>query len=455
MFKCSVVIFRRDYRLNDNLTIKVASEMSDMIVPIFIFTPEQVQHNDYMSQRSLNFLIDSLIELKESLHKYNAHLSIFFGDNIKTMEKLQKQLDFDAVFEMADHTPYAITRSNAILKFCNVYKKKYFAIDDVTLWPMGTCMKKSAYVKFTPFWKFSNGLSPPARPWVSVPKCRWHSKAFANEFKNWKSLAVEKYAENVISGGRQNGLTLIKKLDHLQQYSKTRDFPFLPTSRLSAHLHFGTVSVREVYWRIRDLFGPRHGLLQQLVWREFYMYIIRFKNNDYSKRPVTMKLYNSLTRLWTTKHLDAWKMGKTGCPIVDAGMRQLNKTGWMHNRLRMIVAQFLIFYLRVHWKHGEKYFSQQLVDIDYCNNLGGWLWCSGQEIHSNPWYRIFSMDAQSKRYDPDTKFIKQWCPELEAVSPKHIHQWHLYYSEYDTDYKPLITNLKGRRAETIEMIKKL
>jgi deoxyribodipyrimidine photo-lyase len=218
-------------------------------------------------------------------------------------------------------------------------------------------------------------------------------------------------------GGRREALRLLRRFGKIAtKYKTARDNLYIDgTSHLGPHLHFGTVSPREVYH-----FVGAPEFRKQLYWREFYMYISNYVAPDYSKISWTLPKFNRVK--WQTNNtaLNRWKSGKTGIPIVDAGMRELVNSGHMHNRARMICAMYLIHYLGIHWREGERWFAQNLMDYSYANNYGGWVWCAGVEVHSNPYFRIYSMEQQNKRFDPDCIYIKKWCPELREQTPKEI-----------------------------------
>lgn len=444
----SLFIFRRDLRLQDNLGLQKACAESSVVYPVFILTPEQIVDNPLVSVRAVCFMLECLVDLDAALQLYNSRLSVFFGENVQVVQALIARHNIDAVYECADHTPYARKRSRQLESLC-----QYVPVDDVTLHPMGDCLRANGepYLKYTPFLRHASSLPLPPRPKI---KSNLHFQTLEEGTVDLLQTSMPNAPARFVRGGRKEGLRLLKQIQSKQrQYAATRNDPNLPTTAMSAYLKFGAVSIREMYWTVADA-GIR-ALLPQLYWREFYLYIVRYKNTTYSRKSMTLPKMNDV-KLWSFNRewLDRWKNGMTGCPIVDAGMRQLKQSGWMHNRLRMIVAQFLIFYLRIHWKHGEQHFCRELVDIDYCNNLGGWMWCAGSEVHSNPWYRVFSMDQQSKKYDPEGHYIRRWCPELQGVPAADLHQWHTRHTQHAVDYPaPIFPNLKERRQDTLRLFR--
>jgi deoxyribodipyrimidine photo-lyase len=284
------------------------------------------------------------------------------------------------------------------------------------------------YQVFTPFFrKYGMGEVP-------HPRCNYIAKLKKRLWKGRaiKSEIIEMHTENniIVRGGRKNALAILERIKRgeFKKYNATRELPSLDngTTKLSAYLRFGCVSVREVYWAIASVHGKKHDLIRELYWRSFYDQIAWWFPRvlqGKSLRPA----YDNIVWSQNKNGFDAWKRGKTGFPIVDAGMRQMNATGWMHNRLRMIVASFLIKDLRIDWRKGEEYFASKLVDFYEPSNNGGWQWSSGSGADSQQYNRVFNPWLQSARYDPECKFIKKWIPELADVDKKDIHTWYDSY----------------------------
>ena len=259
------------------------------------------------------------------------------------------------------------------------------------------------------------------------------SYPIVNNFKNYytdhiiSEYSPEKllstYNENIFfHGGRRNGLTILKNIKEFKEYAQTRDIPAFPTTGLSAHNKFGTLSIREVYYSIKDVLGASHPLIKQLYWRDFYTQIADHFPHVFGHN--FLKKYKKLAWRNNTEHFKRWCTGTTGFPIVDAGMRQLNATGWMHNRARMIVASFLTKDLLIDWRWGEFYFAKQLADYDPAVNNGNWQWAASTGCDAQPYFRIFNPWIQQKNFDPQCTYIKQWVPELFDIPPKVIHTLH-------------------------------
>jgi deoxyribodipyrimidine photo-lyase len=279
----------------------------------------------------------------------------------------------------------------------------------------------SYYSIFTAFYKKAVMFN------VQDPAKQQNGDWFNSAIKNSESTAIftkilsKKNKQIAMSGGRKEGLHILKQLETLKNYNHDRDYPAITTSHLSAHLKFGTISVRETYHAIIEHLGRRHPLLRQLYWRDFFTHIGYHKPTVFGH--AYHEKYNKLRWNNDKKLFAAWCAGTTGFPIVDAGMRELNTTGFMHNRVRMIVASFLVKDLHINWLWGEKYFAQQLVDYDPAINNGNWQWCASTGCDAQPYFRIFNPWLQQKKFDRDCSYIKKWIPELRDYDNKIIHNY--------------------------------
>ena len=226
----------------------------------------------------------------------------------------------------------------------------------------------------------------------------------------------------------------------------------IETSSLSAYIKFGCVSIREVYERFARKYGKFHELVRQLIWRDFYAHLLYFYPQSLGQ--LHSEKMKELDWSKSRSHLEAWKRGETGVPLVDAGMRQMNETGYMHNRVRMLVATYLTKILHINWLEGEKYFAQKLVDYDVASNSGNWQAVVGGGVYAMPWFRVMSPWAQSEQYDPDCIYIKTWVEELANLEPKIIHKWYKYCktSEYNNIYKCPIVEYKEEKAVFMKMM---
>jgi deoxyribodipyrimidine photo-lyase len=300
---------------------------------------------------------------------------------------------------------------------------------------------KKPYLVFTVFYNKSK-QNPIQKPHTARVHNFFHGTIKCSETENIYHKILADHNKNIaVNGGHENALKILHNLPDLKDYADTRDIPWLDTSHLSAHLKFGTISVREVYYAIVEKLGAQHPLLRQLYWRDFFTHIAFHFPTVFGH--AFNKKYDSLQWNYNTKFFNAWCNGTTGFPIVDAGMRQLNTTGFMHNRVRMIVASFLTKDLHISWLKGEKYFAQNLVDYDPAVNNGNWQWCASTGCDAQPYFRIFNPWLQQKKFDPDCMYIKKWVPELKNEKPSVIHSWFKDKSPIIRDYpRPIVDHGK-------------
>jgi len=445
----SVFIFTRDLRLVDNTSLNNALQMSDKVLPIFILTPEQLVKNKFKSNNCIQFMMESLTELNEDLLKKNSRLFLFYDKPKNCLENLLSEQKIDAVFMNIDYTPYAKARSDIYRNICQRYNVAFFEYEDYVLCSVKGVLKSdnTPYVKFTPYYNKAKKIKI-----QDIDKKKYNNfisgiTSLKHEFKKNLNIFYE-HNELVIKGGRKNALKILSKMSDFKDYKKTRDYPLLDTTRLSPYLKFNVVSIREVYH-----LASSNELIKQLYWRNFYM-MIMYHFPHVIGNP--MKIHYDIKWDNDNSLLNLWKEGKTGFPIVDAGMRQLNTIGWMHNRLRMITSNFLVKILHIDWRLGEKYFAQKLVDYDPANNNGGWQWSASTGSDSQPYFRIFNPWRQSEKFDKETLYIKKWIPELLNIPSKDIHKWYKTYLIYNnqTKYpKPIIEDLQKEIKKTLKMYK--
>lgn len=425
-YQKTIFLFRRDLRLDDNTALFAACKASATVIPCFIFDPQQVgNNNSYASSNAIQFMIVSLQDLQKQLKTKQGKLYLFYGSPITTLEQIIKEQKIDAIFFNRDYTPFSIRRDKKISTLCKKYDVACIMHDDYLLNAPEIIVKKNGepYSIFTPYWKNASQNS------VSKPTACTKHHFFNDSINNTQSDAIFKKILPTINkaiaqkGGRAQALIICKHLDQFRDYKKTHDTPSLATTGLSAYIKFGTVSIREVYYHMLEKIGrsAHDGLLRQLYWHDFYYQIVYhfphvLSSNFHEK-------YNKLIWSYNKKHFALWCQGMTGFPIVDAGMRQLNQTGFMHNRMRMIVASFLTKDLLINWRWGEQYFAQHLVDYDPCVNNGNWQWAASTGCDPQPYFRIFNPWLQQKKFDPDCAYIKTWVPELRNINNKTIHNW--------------------------------
>lgn len=450
----TLFIFRRDLRLSDNKGLIYATKTNENILPIFIFTPEQIEdENKFKSENAIQFMIESLKELDTDLRARGSKLHIFYDDNIKILKHIVKTISVKNIVFNMDYTPYALKRDKSIQKFCNENNITCTQIEDYLLADIGTFKKSDGepYTIFTPF--KNNGMK------FKIDKPDKSQIKNLTKTDKLKESGYIRYQENpdiLLNGGRTIGLKVLNKVKKQNNYNKNRNTVSIETSQLSAPIKFGCISIREVYWKIRTELGASNELLSQLFWREFYYYIAYYfpdvlKGKNYNTR------YDNIEWIYNTSQFKKWCNGETGYPIVDAGMRQLNQTGYMHNRARLITSNFLNRMLGMDWRKGEKYYAQQLSDYDPAVNNGNWQWIASTGVDPKPYFqRLFNPMIQSEKFDPDAKYIKEWLPELKDIPAKELHNWSDHYQKYDLkdiDYVKPMVDYKEARARSVKMYK--
>lgn len=445
----SVHIFTRDLRIDDNSSLNKLSEINDKdgIYPVFIFTPEQVDKNKFKSDNAVQFMVECLHDLNESVDK---KLGLFYGDFTTIIKSIISKNKPKIISITKDYTPYAVKREKTLEKICKDYKIKCLITEDYCL---NSPNDTKLYQKYTPYKNVVLMLNKPRLP-------KSASLKFTNIDGNYSFEKASKlYTKNDkinLHGGRKNALTQLNKIQDQKQYEKTRNKLEKSTSELSAFIKFGCVSIREVYHHIKKTLKDSKGLISQLIWRDFYFQLGYGFPHVLKGKPLKEK-YDKIKWDNSISKFNKWKEGKTGFPIVDAGMRQLNETGYMHNRARLITASFLVKTLLIDWRKGEKYYATKLYDYDPLVNNGNWQWVSSSGADSQPYFRIFNPWLQSKNHDPKCTYIKKWIPELKDVEPKIIHNWYKYYNTeaYKKKYISPMVEFDKQKQKVLDAYKKI
>ncbi len=447
----SIFIFRRDFRIKDNTalnnSLNYALNNSTKIYPIFIFNPEQIDSkvNSYKSNNSVQFMIESLLELSKDIK-----ITFCYGHIENVLNDIIKHNKIDSIYANTDYTPYSVKREKLIEKICKKHDIKHNYYHDITLFEPNTIKtsSNSIYQKFTPFYRYA------LHEKVREPTSKiLHSNIISTPHTKY-SISKDKlkkfYKENKdihVHGGRNNALKILHNMNHFNKYEKMRNVMHINTTNLSAYLKFGCVSIREAFHTMVSKFGKKHPLVRQLIWREFY-YHLGYGFIDRFGKSLKPR-YDRIKWVNSSSLFKKWKEGKTGFPIVDACMNQINKTGFMHNRGRLIASSFLIKNLMIDWRYGEKYFARNLVDYDVLVNQGNWQWSSGSGADSQPFFRVFNPSRQSERYDSDAIYIKKWLPQLKDIEPKHLHDWETYHEEYNLKeinyWKPIVSYADSKK----------
>jgi deoxyribodipyrimidine photo-lyase len=400
-------------------------------------------------------MIESLDDLQSNIHKQRGNLNTFYGENDTVIKKLINKWKIEAVYFNADITPYAKKRDQSIVKLCEKMKVECVTGQDYYLYEPNAVVTGAGdyYTKFTPYYNKVLHIK------VDGPKYpRQFHFTDVDDSNITITDAYLKFTEPnqdiLVNGGRENGLKIVNDIGNFKSYGKTRNELDTQTTHLSAYLKFGNISVRETYEKMKSKLGLNSDLLRQIIWREFYAQLL-YHNPQVLGNPLKEK-YDKIKWDKNTKHLNAWKAGMTGFPIVDAGMREMNATGYMHNRARLITASFLIKTLLITWEDGEKYFSQHLTDYDPASNNGNWQWVASTGADSQPYFRIFNPWSQSEKYDTDAEYIKKWIPELQSVPAKAIHNWNNEWEKYaEVKYPKPIVDYEKQRKLALDMYKKV
>ncbi len=415
-------IFRRDLRVQDNTALRAALESAAEVVTCFIFNDAQVKPHPYRSANGLAFMIESLEELAKDIERRGGRLLVLHGAHEAVVEKLIRELSIDAVFFNRDYTPFSRARDEAIANTCKRLNIACNTFGDALLVEPETFAKDDGrpYTVYTPFFKKASKL-PVQKP-TGDPKGKLSpASGYAGKTVSPRDFWPEESAPQRLSiGGRSHGLAVLSSIKDFREYEEKRNLPAVRgTTLLASHHKFGTVSIRESYHAIASAFGPGHTLIRELYWRDFFTHIgFHF---PHVFRGSFHKMYDKLKWSNNKALFSAWCNGRTGFPIVDAGMRELVQTGFMHNRVRMIVASFLVKDLHISWRKGEEFFAQHLTDFDPAVNNGSWQWAASTGCDAQPYFRIFNPWLQQSRFDPACEYIKRWVPELKDLSPKYIH----------------------------------
>ena len=400
--------FRRDLRLNDNCGLYHALKSSKNVLPIFIFDDDILSKLPKDDAR-VTFIHQELENINNNLKKVGSSLAVFKGKPKEIYQELSAKYNIDTVFTNHDYEPYAKTRDLEIKDFLASKEIGFKTYKDQVIFERNEIVKQdgTAYKVYTPY----------SKKWLE-----------ALQFKGLQFYPSEENLGNFIKNKNHSFLSLseigftvsnIKVASYkvssklIDDYEETRNFPAKDaTSKLGTHLRFGTVSIRKMVEKAQK--SNNITFLKELIWREFFMQILwHFPHTvNASFKPK----YDRIIWRNNEKEFDAWCKGQTGYPLVDAGMRELNKTGFMHNRVRMLVGSFLCKHLLIDWKWGEAYFAEKLHDYEMASNVGNWQWVAGSGVDASPYFRIFNPTTQIKKFDKDLQYIKKWVPEFEELT---------------------------------------
>lgn len=398
--------FRRDLRLNDNHALFLALKSGLPVLPVFIFDTDILQHFQNKQDKRVSFIYDALYNIQNQLNKIGSGLLIFHGKPSEIWTLLSEKYNVAQVFANTDYEPYARKRDDQVNRILQEKGIIFTQVKDQVIFEKSEICKadNTPYTVFTPY---SNKWKANLQEIEKFP-----SENLIHQFCKF-SVQTNFNLDEI--GYTYTGYQIPEpeNTDFLiQNYDQIRDFPSVRgTSRQSVNLRFGTVSVRSL---VKKALPLNEKYLNELIWREFYMQILW--NFPHVENSAFKKQYDLIEWQNNESDFERWCTGTTGFPIVDAGMRELLATGFMHNRVRMIVASFLTKNLLIDWRWGEAFFAQHLLDFELASNNGGWQWAAGSGVDAAPYFRIFSPIEQTRKYDPKGEYIRKWIPELDSFS---------------------------------------
>jgi deoxyribodipyrimidine photo-lyase len=431
MKKISLCWFRRDLRIEDQTALFYALQQEEHVLPLFIFDRHILDALEDKTDARVTFIYQQIASLKAFFEKQGGSMLIKYGHPEQIFQELIQEFEVQTVYTNRDYEPYAQSRDTQVEALLAKKNIPFLTFKDQVIFEPGEILNGSGefYKVFTPFsrnWleKFRQTRVQP------LPEANWKNLFPCSPlpFITLSEMGFEASSLEIPSTQVEDAI--------LKEYEAQRNFPAVRgTSRLGIHLRFGTLSIRSLALKAASLNAT---YLNELIWREFYMMIL-----GNAPQVVDRAFKPQYDRIpWRTNEEDfqAWCEGRTGYPIVDAGMRELNATGFMHNRVRMIVASFLTKHLLIDWRWGEAYFAKKLLDFELASNNGGWQWAAGTGTDAQPYFRVFNPDSQTEKFDKDLRYIKKWVPELGTSSyPQPIVEHKFARNRAIETYKKALT----------------
>ena len=431
MKKISLCWFRRDLRIEDQTALFYALQQEEQVLPLFIFDRHILDALEDKTDARVTFIYQQIASLKAFFEKQGSSMLVKYGHPEQIFQELVEEFEVQTVYTNRDYEPYAQSRDAQVEALLAKKNIPFLTFKDQVIFEPGEILNGSGefYKVFTPFsrnWleKFRQTRVQP------LPEDNWKNLFTCSQlpFITLSEMGFEASSLEIPSTQVEDAI--------LKEYEAQRNFPAVRgTSRLGIHLRFGTVSIRGLALKAASLNAT---YLNELIWREFYMMIL-----GNAPQVVDRAFKPQYDRIpWRTNEEDfqAWCEGRTGYPIVDAGMRELNATGFMHNRVRMIVASFLTKHLLIDWRWGEAYFAKKLLDFELASNNGGWQWAAGTGTDAQPYFRVFNPDSQTEKFDKDLRYIKKWVPELGTSSyPQPIVEHKFARNRAIETYKKALT----------------
>ncbi|PPC94823.1 MAG: deoxyribodipyrimidine photolyase [Methylotenera sp.] len=428
-YHVSLVWFRRDLRDYDHAALYYALKTSKQVYCCFVFDNDILDALPDKEDRRVEFILESVSELKKALLLQGGDLIVLHGSALIEIPKLAQSLSVEAVFTNHDYEPVALSRDRQVATTLNQHGITFHHFKDQVIFEKDEVLNNAGkpYGVFTPY--KNAWLKKVDDFYLSAYPCDKYKQHYAmpaaSHLPSLASLGFKPSNLTTlrIPTGMQGGLTLFDDFkQRMAQYKDARNFPAVKgVSYLSVHLRFGTVSIRHLAREaMHQASIGSQTWLSELIWRDFYFQILHH-NPQVAKGHTFKPEFNNIPFPNDKQLFKAWCEGKTGYPLVDAAMRQINSTGYMHNRLRMVAASFLVKDLLIDWRWGEQYFEEKLIDFDFSANNGGWQWAASTGCDAQPWFRIFNPVTQSDRFDPHGKFIRKYVPELKECDDKEIH----------------------------------
>ncbi|WP_031530820.1 cryptochrome/photolyase family protein [Dyadobacter crusticola] len=406
--KITLFWFRRDLRLDDNAGLYYALKSQYPVIPLFIFDRNILDDVDKKDPR-ITFIYDAIEKIRKELKQYGSDMLVYYDYPLKVWKRLSEEFDIAEVYTNTDYEPYALERDREVFNILREKKTVFKTVKDQVIFEKREILsgQNTPYTVFTPY----------SRAWKEKLNdfylSSYPTKKYLKNLQRWSGSETPTVQEMGFEVSDYDFPDEEVSETLLQDYAEKRDFPAeQATSRIGIHLRFGTVSIRKLARKANE-----HSAvyLSELIWRDFYQQILS-NFPEVGKGKAFRSAYDQINWRYDKDDFKKWCEGKTGYPLVDAGMRQLNAIGFMHNRVRMVTASFLSKHLLIDWRLGEAYFAEKLLDYDLAANNGGWQWAAGSGTDAAPYFRIFNPAAQAQRFDPKGEYIKKWVPEIGTAA---------------------------------------
>jgi deoxyribodipyrimidine photo-lyase len=429
MASVNIMWFRRDLRLTDNAALYHALKAGRPVLPVFIFDRNILDKLEDKADRRVEFIHAALKDIQNRLVALGSTMHVYYGTPVELWHQILNENEVEQVFTNHDYEPYATERDEAIKQMLVSKGIALHTYKDQVIFEKNEVTKDDGkpYTVFTPY---SRKWKATLTPFYLKP---YPTEKYYNNFLHRSAVPLPALSAMGFHAVDQPFPERLLKAELIKKYEAQRDIPGIAgTSKLGVHLRFGTLSIRKLAAYAQPL---SNGFLNELIWRDFYHMILHHFPHV-GKGIAFKKEYDRIKWRNNEAEFQAWCEGRTGYPIVDAGMRELNATGFMHNRVRMITASFLIKHLLIDWRWGEAYFAQKLLDFDLAANNGGWQWAASSGCDAAPYFRVFNPTLQMQKFDPELKYVRKWVPEYGGAA-----------------YPPPIVNHEAARKRVLEVYK--